>query len=99
MAAKLQSVKRDIFVRQCLECGYDGELLRDGHAPRCPNCGCDLRQRPARSYAEMEGLAGPAGPSPMATRYAATVQRWLVFLLVVLVGLILTMHLVDAAIP
>ena len=61
--------------------------VRGGEAERCARCGCDLRQRPARSYAEMEGLVGGQTTldAPMTdfdgigfdTRLA---QRWLAFL-------------------
>ena len=58
MVSKVQTINRRLFTRRCLACGYDGALLQDGQAPRCARCGCDLRRRPARSYAEMEGLVG-----------------------------------------
>lgn len=42
----------------CLGCGYDGaELQRVEDGPyECPHCFQDLYERPAMSYAEMEGL-------------------------------------------
>ncbi|MEZ6232608.1 MAG: hypothetical protein R3B68_00305 [Phycisphaerales bacterium] len=45
--------------RCCLTCGYRGRELqgRRGHERLvCPQCRQDLYVRPARSYAEMEGL-------------------------------------------
>ena len=33
--------------------------MDDSH---CPQCGCDFTQRPARSYAELEGLMGHSLP-------------------------------------
>ena len=45
--------------RRCVCCGYDGGPLQ---GPRgrlvfdCPACGADLYARPARTYAELEGL-------------------------------------------
>ena len=68
--------------RQCLACGYDGALLRNGQAARCARCGCDLRERPARSYVEMEGFGRfPARPArsswPIdASRDAWMLHRW-----------------------
>ena len=60
MLGKLKSLDARLLRRRCVGCGYDGALLRGGAARQCPRCGCDLRRRPARSYAEMEGLLGPA---------------------------------------
>jgi len=51
-----QTLDPRMLTRRCVGCGYDGALLRGGAASRCARCGCDLRQRPARSYAEMEDL-------------------------------------------
>ena len=56
MLGKVQSLAPQLLARRCVECGYDGPLLRNGHAENCARCGCDLRQRPAMSYAEMEGF-------------------------------------------
>lgn len=45
--------------RVCLWCGYGGEALQGPTGRmvfRCPRCGNDLYARPARSYAELEGL-------------------------------------------
>lgn len=48
-----------VHAKLCLACGYDGPELQE-HAPdetfECPRCGADLYARPARSYAELEGL-------------------------------------------
>ena len=105
VVGKAHSVKRNHFIRRCVFCGYDGALLRGGHASTCAACGCDLTQRPARSYAEMEGLAQP----PMtletlmvdsrAARIGRTGQRWLSFLFLVVVGFLLLVYLVAAALP
>lgn len=102
------TVNRDLFVRRCVCCGYDGALLRDGRARRCVRCGNDLVQRPARSYAEMEGLVGIASPgaAPSARREASgapatmrVVQHWLAFIFIVLMGVVLLAYLVRAAVP
>ena len=58
MVGKVRTVNPDLYVRRCVACGYDGALLQNGRAERCARCGCDLHLRPARSYAEMEGLIG-----------------------------------------
>ena len=58
MLGNLKSLDARLLSRRCVGCGYDGALLRGGQARRCARCGCDLTQRPARSYAEMEGLLG-----------------------------------------
>lgn len=45
--------------RMCLRCGYRGEELQGGPGSQvfsCPRCAEDLYARPARSYAELEGL-------------------------------------------
>ena len=107
MVGKLGVVNRDLFVRRCVACGYDGALLKRGRADRCARCGCDLRRRPARSYAEMEGIVGPQtqGGKPPAADLAIKRQRdgilhrWLAFLFVVVVGLIVLITLVAAALP
>jgi hypothetical protein len=99
-----------MFVQRCVACGYDGALLRQGRAPRCAQCGCDLRERPARSYAEMEGLVGRPlilGPSYVPARrlddgarsMQRAIQRWIAFLFFVLVGLTLLVGLIAAALP
>ena len=98
---QISSLDRDLFVRRCVACGYDGALLRDGQAPRCARCGCDLRERPARSYAEMEGFVGLPG-SEVTTdrdRPARLVQHWLAFLFFVMVGFTLLVYLLAAAMP
>lgn len=54
--------------RLCLRCGYRGRLLQGDRGRMrftCPACRCDLYARPARSYAEMEGLLDGAEDSPI----------------------------------
>jgi predicted RNA-binding Zn-ribbon protein involved in translation (DUF1610 family) len=51
-------------LRTCLRCGYCGPELQSDRGERtfaCPACGEDLYARPARSYAELEGLDEAAG--------------------------------------
>ena len=109
-AGKTRQVRRSIYVPRCVACGYDGALLKGGRAERCARCGCDLQERPARSYAEMEGLIGElassgAGPAPARRRGEEVrdprlaIQRWLAFLFFVMIGLILFVSLVAAAFP
>lgn len=65
--------------RRCPCCGHDGRELQGRRGRmvfRCPGCGADLYARPARSYAEMEGLA--VGPPES--------RGWLRGLLVVMAG-------------
>ncbi|MGE3109608.1 MAG: hypothetical protein AB7G11_12700 [Phycisphaerales bacterium] len=60
MAALRESRADRLHARMCLSCGYQGRELQqrdEASAYSCPFCGADLYARPARSYAEMEGLA------------------------------------------
>jgi hypothetical protein len=100
MVGRVRTLDRDLLVRRCVSCGYDGSLLLAAQAERCVRCGCDLRERPPRSYAEMEGLLGqPLSTDPVTAddadsfevlrgREQRLVQRWLAFLFVVMLGLI-----------
>jgi predicted RNA-binding Zn-ribbon protein involved in translation (DUF1610 family) len=60
--------------RTCLRCGYRGPELQGDQGERtytCPACAEDLYTRPARSYAELEGLdeASPwLAPWPLSAR-------------------------------
>jgi hypothetical protein len=106
MIGKIRTINRDLFVRRCVCCGYDGEMLQGGCAERCAHCGCDLRLRPARSYAEMEGLLGQpvgidGGPGCREVFRAdhQIVQRWLVFLFLSMLGLTILAYLTSAAVP
>lgn len=64
----------------------------------CVHCGCDLVERPPRSYAEMEGLVEAPALSPadpfMEWRRAVTLERWLV---AAFTGAVLVAFLVHAA--
>jgi len=75
---------------RCVRCGYDGALLKEGRAPRCPRCGCDLRKRPALSYAQMEGFtaACSTGLGRASSTEARLIERWLAIGLVALVVII-----------
>lgn len=51
--------RRGVSRRRCLDCGFDGATLQQNGSRtvyECPSCGADLYARPARSYAELEGL-------------------------------------------
>ena len=103
MLSRIRTLDRRLLTRRCVACGYDGALLRGGQAARCARCGCDLRRRPARSYAEMEGLLGqpvtidaPLGPHGGEER---VIHRWLAFLFIVAVGMLAMVCLVSAALP
>ncbi|MEM7228447.1 MAG: hypothetical protein AAF432_06495 [Planctomycetota bacterium] len=103
MRTKLQTIDRRLLMRQCVACGYDGALLRGGAATRCARCGCDLRRRPARSYAEMEGLLGR--PVMIDTSYltpareTAIVQKWIAVFFVMTIAMISFLYLVASAVP
>ena len=103
LASKTLEPDQRLLRRQCVACGYDGALLRDGRARHCTRCGCDLRKRPARSYAEMEGLTvastRPVVRSSVDTgEFQASVrQRWVAFLFLALIGLAVTVYLSAAA--
>ena len=105
MLGNLKTLNHRLLTRRCLDCGYDGPLLRGGQAERCPQCGCDLRQRPARSYAEMEGLLG----TPMTVdtafikssqqREESLVHRWLAVLFMAMMAMVAIAYLSAAALP
>lgn len=106
MVEKLRTVQDGLFVRRCVACGYDGVLLDGGRATECARCGCDLIARPARSYAEMEGLVGHpitidaplthlGAPGPL-SRFS---RSWLVFLFASIMFLSLVGLLAWAAWP
>lgn len=90
MASRVRTLPSRIHVRRCVSCGYDGALLKSGRAPRCARCGCDLRLRPARSYAEMEGIAPTptAAPSAVRSHEQRIIERWLLRSMVAAVAVI-----------
>jgi hypothetical protein len=101
MLGDLKTINYRLLTRRCVGCGYDGALLRGGQAQRCARCGCDLRKRPARSYAEMEGLLG----QPMTieasignSRYPERlIHRWLAFLFMLIMGIVALAYLCNEA--
>ena len=100
MLSTTRRLDKRLLKRRCLSCGYDGALLRNGRAPRCARCGCDLRQRPARSYVEMEGL--PDGTDRRKRRLDPEVEvklvhRWVAFMFMVMFGLVMVIYLSAAA--
>jgi hypothetical protein len=109
MLGDVKTLNHRLLARRCLECGYDGAILRGGLAEQCPRCGCDLRRRPPRSYAEMEGLIGlplavdgraPGSSATLGSASAADtiVQRWLVFLFIWMAMIVAIVCLTAAAI-
>jgi len=68
----------------CLRCGHDGPSLQGDNAREtfvCPSCGEDLYARPARSYAELEGLTRResvwrAATGPPREAFARPAPRW-----------------------
>ncbi|MHC4447307.1 MAG: hypothetical protein ACYSXF_05940 [Planctomycetota bacterium] len=101
MTTEVRTNHPRLFTRRCVVCGYDGALLRGGYAERCARCGCDLRDRPARSYAEMEGLVGHPvrldRPAARPRHAEQLRQRWLVFAAVAVLGLAAILYLAAAA--
>ncbi len=74
MAGKATHTPRShLFVKRCVACGYECRML--DHTAACLRCGCDLVERPPRSYAEMEGIVdlAPQARSPREMRES----RWL----------------------
>ena len=101
MTTEVRTNHPRLFTRRCVVCGYDGALLRGGYAERCARCGCDLKDRPARSYAEMEGLVGHPvrfeRPQARQRHEQQLRQRWLVFVAVTVLGLMAIVYLTAAA--
>lgn len=103
MVGRLKTQQHRLLTRRCLSCGFDGTCIRTRQVDACPSCGCDLNERPPRSYAEMEGLLGQplTLDAPMTTevRESRVIQRWLAFLFVAAVGLLAIVALSAAAVP
>jgi hypothetical protein len=104
MASNVKMLDYRLLARRCVACGYDGVQLRNGYAARCARCDCDFRRRPARSYAEMEGLVSPSANHhlPIHTLHepfepAKLRHRWLAFLFVSMVGVMVMLYLTAEA--
>lgn len=101
MVSKVKTLDHRMLARRCVACGYDGMLLRGGQADSCASCGCDLKTRPARSYAEMEGLLGQpiALPTPLhePSPQERVLHRWLAFLFVSMLGMMAILYLAAAS--
>lgn len=103
MLQKTKTLDPKLYVHRCVACGYDGALLRGGQAEICARCGCNLRQRPARSYAEMEGFLGQPltldQPLAKPRRDERFIHRWIVFLFLTALGFIAMLYLAAATLP
>ncbi len=103
MLQKTKTLDPKLIVRRCVACGYDGALLRGGQAEICARCGCNLRQRPARSYAEMEGLVDQPStldePLSRPRRDERFIHRWIIFLFLTALGFIAMLYLAAATFP
>ena len=103
MLHKTKTLDPKLYVHRCVACGYDGALLRGGQAEICARCGCNLRQRPARSYAEMEGFLGRPftsdEPAREPRRDERFIHRWIVFLFLTALGFIAMLYLAAATFP
>ncbi len=100
MLQKAKTLDPGLMVRRCVACGYDGALLRGGHAEICARCGCNLLKRPARSYAEMEGLLGQPmtldEPLSSPRCQERLIHRWITFLFLTAIGFIALLYLATA---
>ena len=80
MRLRTSTIQARHLTPRCLDCG--AACHHPGPQDRCPGCGSDLRERPARSYAEMEGLV-EVTPAPMRHdalrewRETQVLERWL----------------------
>ncbi len=101
MTEKVKTLDHRLLKQRCVACGYDGALLRDRRIEQCPSCGCDLHERPLRSYAEMEGLLGEPisvhSPFVDPEHQERMIHRWLAFLFLSMVGLLAIAYLCAAA--
>lgn len=83
MIGRVDAFQDRLLQRRCVACGYDRDDIRSGDHTHCPACGCDLAQRPPRSYAEMEGLVGQPltidAPKRRPRRDDRLFRRWVVF--------------------
>ena len=98
MRLRTSTIQRRHLVPRCVACGQEVACVRTADA--CMGCGCDLVERPARSYAEMEGLveavAEAAVPDPfVAWRRSLTLERWLLTLFTASVLVAFALHVVT----
>ena len=97
MRLRTSTIQARHLARRCVQCGaaHPSSALRH----ECVHCGCDLVERPPRSYAEMEGLV-EAAPLPAGEhgfnewRRGVVLERWL---LMAFSGAVLVAFLVHAA--
>ena len=97
MRLRTSTIQARHLARRCLQCGAAHPASAVHH--ECVHCGCDLAERPPRSYAEMEGLVEVAARAPFqdpftSWRRAATFERWL---LTAFTAAVLVAFLVHAA--
>jgi len=97
MRLRTSTIQARHLARRCVQCGsqHPASVLRH----ECVHCGCDLVERPPRSYAEMEGLVEVVAPAVaedpfMSWRRTATFERWL---LTAFTAVVLVAFLVHAA--
>jgi hypothetical protein len=104
MLGHVRTIDHRMLTRRCVACGYEGRSLLKPGLERCPRCSCDLRSRPPRSYAEMEGLVGstpriePRQTPAQPTVSEHMIHRWLAFLFMALLGLLAIVYLSAAAV-
>ena len=97
MRLRTSTIQARHLARRCVQCG--AAHLASAVQHECVHCGCDLAERPPRSYAEMEGLVEVAARAPIedpftSWRRAATFERWL---LTAFTAVVLVAFLVHAA--
>ena len=99
MRLRTSTIQARHLTPRCLDCG--AACHRPGPQDRCPGCGSDLRERPARSYAEMEGLV-EVTPAPMRQdalrewRETQVLERWLLMAFATALLLAFGAHAVGA---
>ena len=97
MRLRTSTIQTRHLARRCVQCGSEHPTSALRH--ECVHCGCDLMERPPRSYAEMEGLvevivAAPTDDPFNRWRRAVTLERWL---LTAFTAAVLVAFLVHAA--
>ena len=100
MEARVKSLREHLYSRRCMMCGYDGPQVQNHDLDFCIECGTDLRHRPPRSYAEMEGFLGQAvtidSPLNDPRRRYRLMRHWFAFLMLTLSGVVLIGYLLAA---